>query len=53
MPRCRKLKAPTYLRVRNGPIARTRWLSDAVTVDLDDKGRLLGIELLVDVEVER
>ena len=39
--------AALYLKVREGKVASTGPLAENVIVDLDDKGKLLGLELLL------
>jgi len=39
--------AALYLKVREGKVASTEPLAENVIVDLDNKGKLLGLELLL------
>ncbi|MBI5398312.1 DUF2283 domain-containing protein [Candidatus Woesearchaeota archaeon] len=35
-----------YIRFRRGTLGRTRKIDDLTMIDLDDRGNILGIELL-------
>jgi uncharacterized protein YuzE len=36
-----------YLRLRKGKVASSEPLADNIAIDLDDKGKVLGLELLL------
>ncbi|RLG53242.1 MAG: DUF2283 domain-containing protein [Thermoproteota archaeon] len=41
-----------YVRIREGKVASTEPLADNVVVDLDEEGRVLGIEVLLPLSEE-
>lgn len=42
-----------YLRLRKGKVSSTEPLADNITVDLDEKKRVLGLELLLPSTVKK
>ena len=44
--------AALYLKLREGKVSSTEPLADNVIVDLDDRGKLLGIELLLSSQMK-
>jgi len=41
-----------YIRIRRGKVALTEPLADNIAVDLDEEGRVLGIEVLLPLSEE-
>ncbi len=41
-----KIADAIYIEIKKGKIAKTKEVSDLVVHDLDEKGRILGIEIL-------
>ena len=44
--------AALYLKLRQGKVASTEPLAENVIVDLDSKGKLLGLELLLSPQMK-
>lgn len=42
-----------YVRLRKGKVSSTEPLADNVAVDLDRKGKVLGLELLLTQEIRK
>ena len=40
-----------YVRIRSGKVAETEPLNDSLFIDLDDAGRLVGIEVILPKEL--
>ncbi len=40
-----------YVRIRSGTVAETEPLNDSLFMDLDDAGRLVGIEVILPKEL--
>ncbi len=42
-----------YLRLRKSRVSSTEALADNIIVDLDEKGKVLGLELLLPQEIKK
>ncbi len=42
-----------YLRLRKGKVSSTEPLADNIIVDLDEKGKVMGLELLLPQEIKK